>query len=102
MFSFFSNRDRANRARIGPGIRVEGPFGPLGPNPNARPGRASRRVRATATGTVIEPANGHRYWKVKCDQDGETRLARTGALRVVANDVGIPRNEVTNVSTLLL
>ena len=54
--------------RVSPGLRVRGKFGPLIPNPNATPGRASRRVCDIATGVVITAVD-VKTWKVKRDQD---------------------------------
>ena len=95
MFSFFSHRNNPNRpTRIQPGVRVTGRFGPLVANPNARPGKYCRRVRSTATGTVVAPGNGLRYWQVRCDQDNEVRLARTASLQIIDDAYGVPPNEV--------
>ena len=45
------------------GSRVEGPYGPLGPNPNPL---IKRRVRARVVGTVLK-ANAQHKWDVPFD-----------------------------------
>ena len=88
--------------KIKAGICVEGKFGPLVANPEAEPGKKSRRIRSNATGTVLEAIDAKK-WLVKRDQDLEVIGVRTCIMRIIDNAVGVPTDEVENeVSNIIL
>ena len=66
--------------RMAPGMRVTGKFGPLVPNPKRVNGRVCRRVRAVATGVVIEATN-QKTWSVKRNQDPVIVSVKTNSLK---------------------
>ena len=88
--------------KIKAGIRVEGKFGPLVANPEAEPGKKSRRILSNATGTVLEAIDAKK-WLVKRDQDLEVISVCTCIIRIIYNAVGVPTDEVENeVSNITL
>jgi len=78
--------------RIHVGCRVIGSHGPLQSNPNAR---IKRRVRQKVVGTVIR-ASGTHTWDVIFDYNGETKTCRSGSLKIVPNETGIPLPEASS------
>ena len=75
--------------RIFVGCRVEGPHGPLFPNPNSK---IKRRLRTRVVGTVLR-ANGQHRWVVQFDFNGKIKECTSKLLKLVADEVGVPLNE---------
>ena len=76
-----------------PGMRVSGKFGVLIANPNAKPGKESRRVRTNATGTIVKAVD-QITWQIRRDQDGKLVKAKTKGLQKINNLVGVPVNKI--------
>ena len=75
--------------RIHVGCQVIGSHGPLQTNPNAS---IKRRVRQKVVGTVIR-ASGTHTWDVIFDYNGMTKSCKSGSLKIVPNETGIPLPE---------
>jgi len=77
----------SNRTHVG--CRVIGSHGPLQSNPNAS---IKRRVQQKVVGTVIR-ASGSHTWDVIFDYNGMTKSCKSGSLKIVPNETGIPLPE---------
>ena len=80
-----------NSDRIHPGRRVYGAHGPLLANPNG----GKRRVREKVHGTVLKAVDQHK-WEVVFDFDGKTKIVTSKSLKIVADEAGIPIDELTS------
>ena len=93
-----------NTKRIIVENRVECRCGPLVPNPkSAIGGKKTRRVRIFITGTVVGVL-GKSSWSVRLDISSKIKGVKSSALKLVAQIVGIPVDEVNlnDVCILLL
>ena len=72
------------------GSRVEGPYGPLVPNPDPN---KKRRVRSRVVGTVLKASAQHK-WEVQFNFDGKVQECSSKCLKVVCAEAGVPVNEI--------
>ena len=98
MEDFLSLLD-ANK-KIRDGVHMKGKFGPLVPNPHAKPGKNKRRICLEGTGIVLCAVNAKR-WLVKRDQDGKSVEACTCILKIIYAATDVPVDELCkNVSKI--
>ena len=81
---------KSNRIHVG--CRVQGPYGPLLPNPNGN----KRRVRFRSYGTVLRAID-QQKWEVMYDFDGARKPASSKQLTIVPHDTGVPAHELSVV-----
>ena len=80
--------ESCGKSRFKPGDWVEGKFGPLVPNPSAKPGKKSRCIRSYATGIIIKAVK-KKLWKVKVDQTCKHINVRSCAMKIIDDAVGV-------------